>query len=100
VGNRDRVAVEFESRSYWLKSIESWSTKEILESCRKEYGPRWEKRFVEDIAEVLTNMGATPSGTVKLVLVDRETGKRRVVSEAPMTLENRRAVYEKFNAKR
>ena len=94
----DRVSVEFKTKTYWLISIDDLATGEILKSSRRQYGPLWEKRFVEDIAEVLAGMGNPPGATVKLVLVDQKKGKKRVVSKAPLTHENRREVYRKYNS--
>ena len=89
---------EYESRIYRLVSIDRLSTEEILNAARQHFGSMRDKRFTEDLVEVLAAMGHPPGGTVKLVLVDQETGKKRVVSRAPMTHENRREVYRKYNS--
>ena len=93
-----RVEVEFERKAYWLISIDDLPTGEILASSQRQYGQLWEKRFVEDIAEVLAGMGSPPGTTVKLVLRDADTGNRRIVAAAPLTRENRREVYRKYNS--
>ena len=68
---------------------------QILEFCHKTYAARWEKRFAEDLVEVLSGMGKTVGSSVNLVLKDLDNDKVIKVSDAPMTPENRRSVWEK-----
>jgi hypothetical protein len=88
------VRVRYEGHEYEVESINGLTTGEMLEFCRKEYGDRWEKRFAEDLVEVLAAAGH-PMGkdnTVKLVLKSAEDGKEMTVERAAMTEENRRAI--------
>lgn len=55
---------------------------------------RWEKRFAEDLVEVLSLMGHPPGPTVSLALTDPATGTATTVPRAPMTTENRRAIWQ------
>jgi hypothetical protein len=89
----DAAFVQFRGARYELVSINKASTKSILRSSRHRYGHLAEKRFIEDLPEVLVGMGFAPKETVSLVLRDA-TGKTVHVADAPMTEENRLLVYQ------
>ena len=90
----DSVEVMFDNKTYELVSIDGLPTPKILQSARTQFGGLWEKRFVEDIVEVLGGMGHAPGDAVELVLRDPKSGALRKVERAPLTAENRRKVYE------
>ena len=92
--DEDKVRVEYGGKDYELLSIDDLPTAKILQSSRKQFGGLWEKRFVEDIVEVLTGMGNPPGANVKLSLLDPQTAETRTVDRAPLTHENRRRVYQ------
>lgn len=96
----DKVKVEYDGKSYELLSIDDFPTADILKFSRKQFGERWEKRFVEDIVEVLAGMGKPPGTNVKLSLRDPKTAKTRTVDRAPLTSENRTQVYLFHNRNR
>jgi len=96
----DNVQVRFDGTNYELLSIDDLPTAKILQASRKQFGELWEKRFVEDIVEVLTGMGHPPGDNVKLALRDPQTAKTRTVERAPLTHENRRKVYQRHNSNR
>ena len=87
--------VEFEGKQYELVSIDGLSMEETAGGARKQYGWLWEKRFVEDLVEVMDGMGHKPAATVKLLLRDPASGAIKTVDRAPMTAENRAKVYAK-----
>ena len=91
----DNVVVVFSGKRYELISIDGLPAMQILEFCHKTYAARWEKRFAEDLVEVLSGMGKTVGGSVNLVLKDLDNDSVIKVSDAPMTPENRRSVWEK-----
>jgi hypothetical protein len=95
----DAAFVEFRGARYELVSINKASTKAILRSARHRYGHLGEKRFIEDLPEVLAGMGFAQKETVSLVLCD-SNGKRVYVADAPMTAENRNRVYQASNSRR
>ena len=90
----DNAVVVFSGKRYELISIDELPAMQILEFCHKTYAARWEKRFAEDLVEVLSGMGKTVGSSVNLVLKDLETDKVIRVSDAPMTTENRRSVWK------
>ena len=91
----DNAVVVFSGKRYELISIDGLQAIQILEFCHKTYAARWEKRFAEDLVEVLSGMGKTVGNSVDLVLKDLDTDEVIKVSDAPMTTENRRSVWKK-----
>ena len=90
----DNAVVVFSGKRYELISIDGLQAIQILEFCHKTYAARWEKRFAEDLVEVLSGMGKTVGNSVDLVLKDLDTDEVIKVSDAPMTTENRRSVWK------
>jgi hypothetical protein len=87
--------VRFDNRDYELVSINDQSAGQLLSFCRSKYRDWWEKRFTEDLVEVLADMGHPMAldKTVKLLLKDSAGGHGVTIERAPMTAENRRAAY-------
>jgi len=96
-GIRWTPEVQIDGKWYALRSINELSVDKIVEFAGKEYDDRWLKRFNEDLVQVLTEMGHPPGMTVKLVVVDLETGKEALLDQVPLTAENRRSI---MNSKR
>lgn len=96
----DDVQVQFEGERYELVSINGTSTKGILRSAHRQFGSLGEKRFIEDLPEVLVGLGASPDDTTVDLVLTNAAGDEVVVSDAPMTAENRSLVYASSRAKR
>ena len=86
------VEVEFEDARYRLVSINDVSTQAILRSARHRYGWFGDKRFREDLPQVLSGMGMEPRPTVSLVMRNMQ-GEEIRVDEAFLAAENRARVY-------
>ena len=91
------VEVVVQGERYKLKRIDGLTTEEILESAKKQFGKLGEKRFVEDLVEVLAGMGHMPGQVVSLELEDLESHETVQISAVPMTRENRQKVYGNYN---
>lgn len=89
----DAADVELEGVFYKLVSINDVSTADLLDAACKHYGELWQKRFIEDLVEVMEQVGPRPGDTVKLVLRDLSTGQDKVIDKAPMTSANRQKAY-------
>lgn len=76
---------------YEFVSLDDLSKSDILDFAKEEYGNRWQKRFSEDLVEVLDGMGYQPDVQVQLGL--RQDGEQ-VIKTAEMTEENRRSAWE------
>ena len=61
---------------------------------RRTYADKWQKRFEEDLVEVLTRMGHEPKDTVRLVVSPLGSQATRTLENVPMTEANRRAIYD------
>ena len=90
----DRIIVAFSGKRYELVSIDGLSTKQIIGFCRKTFSVRWKKRFAEDLIEVMSGMGKEVGSSVNLALKELDTNNVITVPDAPMTADNRRAVWE------
>ncbi|MBC7864087.1 MAG: hypothetical protein IAF38_14015 [Bacteroidia bacterium] len=87
--------VRVENEWYTLKQLDGVDASKIISYCKKQYGDRWQKRFSEDLVEVMKGMGQTPQTNAKLTLVK---DKATVQKTAAMTKENRQAVWKYNNA--
>lgn len=87
----DGVEVRVEGNWYALISIEGKQANDVVGFCKRRYGPRWKKRFAEDLVEVLVGMRVPPRDKVDLVLRDA-AGKELTKTGVPMTHANRQAV--------
>ncbi len=86
----DAPVVRFEGQWYHFEGLDGLSGADILAYARQTYGDRWQKRFSEDLVEVLHGMGHTPAVDVRLTL--RRAGET-VVKMGRMTEENRRSAW-------
>jgi tRNA A-37 threonylcarbamoyl transferase component Bud32 len=90
----DTPIVKLGETWYELVRIEGLSAAYVTGFCRQYAGEAWRKRFQEDLLQVLNRMGRWPLRSVELVVKDLESGALRVVTEAPLTREKRRALYQ------
>lgn len=88
----DAAQVELDGTWYALLSIDGQKVEDILAYCRKTWPDRWQKRFAEDLVEVLTGMQHPPGDTVVLGLRDEKSGAVTLRSDVPMTNANREAL--------
>jgi hypothetical protein len=89
------AVVQYQDREYELLSINDLAIAELLDLCRKAYRDNWDRRFAEDLVEVLelARRPMTKDQTVKLVLKDRTAGQIATIERALMTGKNRDAVH-------
>lgn len=81
--------VQFENEWYSLKKLDIYTTKQLIDFCKKRYGVKWKKRFSEDLIEVLIAMGSSPNEKVEITLHDG-TQQKNVLGT--YTFENRQKV--------
>ena len=75
-----------------LKSINNLPVTKIIAFAKKKYGGRWQKRFDEDLVQVLIEMNHAPKKTVSLVVSYLKTGTERTLNSVPMTEKNRQSI--------
>ena len=90
----EQPEVEFEGAWYRPISIAGKPLSDILAFAKKRWPGKWQKRFAEDLVEVLSEMGTPPGQKVDLVLVATDSGKRMARKGAAMTKENRRRIWK------
>jgi len=78
----------------WFKlvSLDELPTSEIVAFSQRTYGNKWQKRFEEDLVELLSRMGHPPQDTVKLVVQSLTSGETQDLEDVPMTEANRQAI--------
>ena len=86
--------VRIDGHWYALRSIDGLPVEQILASAMNKDIDGWQRRFEEDIVEVLGAMGHKPGKTVTLVLRDLKTGKETTLDKVPMTEENRESIRD------
>ncbi len=88
--------VKFNNEWYYFEKLEQFTKKEILAFCKKQYGHKWQKRFSEDLVEVLKGMDYRPNIKVKLQL--SKNGITETYTGV-FTLENRQSclMYNRSN---
>ncbi|MDR3459450.1 MAG: protein kinase [Verrucomicrobiae bacterium] len=98
----NKVVVVYNGYEYRLADIDDLPVADILDFCRRQYGKPpleegWaQKRFAEDLVIVLSDMKhpVNPDNTVKLTLIDQQTGHGKIFYHAQMTKENRDAILQ------
>lgn len=65
----EQPIVQFNNEWYQLEKIDHLSKAELLAFCQKQFGSKWQKRFTEDLVEVLQGLGYQPNVKVALQLV-------------------------------
>lgn len=87
----EKPLVEFEGEWYEFVSLDGVSRDDLIAACKKDSERRWQKRFSEDLVEMLKKMGKSPKTRVALVLA--KDGKN-VEKAGTLTEENRRKVWK------
>jgi hypothetical protein len=88
-GQQPRVRVH--GQWYTLRAIDGVPVEQIVSFARGTEPHAWQKRFNEDLVELLTLMGHRPD-TVTTLSVDDAAGQPRVLPDVPMTETNRSAL--------
>lgn len=65
---KEQPVVQFDNEWYHLEKIDNLSKAELLAFCKKQFGPKWQKRFSEDLVEVLHGLNHQPDMKVALLL--------------------------------
>ena len=91
----DSPLIEVDGQWLALYGIDGIAAKDIVDFCKRTYKDKWQKRFAEDLVEVMTAMGHAPGDTVKLEVLSVTPPVGKVTKEVPMTAANRNAVRKK-----
>jgi len=82
---------------YELLAIDDTEAKDIVKFCKDREEKLWQKRFEEDLVEMMARMGHEPGEKVTLKLRELDTGKTVVLKDVPNTHENRQAIWQARN---
>ena len=66
--------------------------KRLLPSVATTYAERWQKRFEEDLVELLSRMGHPPQDKVKLAVQSPTSGETKILENVRMSEANRHAI--------
>ncbi len=85
----------------WFKlvSLNDLPVAQILAFSRETYANKWQKRFEEDLVELLSRMGHTPGDTVTLVVQSLTSTETQVLENIPMTEANRQTIWNAAQAR-
>jgi hypothetical protein len=80
----------------WFKlvSLDELPASQIVAFSQRTYGDKWQKRFEEDLVELLSRMGHPPQDTVTLVVQSLTSSETQTLKDVPMTRANRRAIRD------
>ena len=77
-----------------LLAIDGVPVADIVAVARNGFGADWQRRFDEDLVEVMTRMQRAPGETVTLSLRDPTNGQTSECSNVPNTVQNRQSVWQ------
>lgn len=86
--------VKVKDEWYQLIYLNGIPASEIIDFSKQTYDDKWQKRFEEDLVELLTRMGHPPEEKVTLVVQPLTSPARQTLKDVPMTYANRRAIRE------
>ena len=87
--------VQVDDEWYKLVMFNELPAADIIAFSQKTYGDQWQKRFEEDLVELLTRMGHEPAETVTVVVETLASPpETHTFKDVPMTRANRQAIYE------
>ncbi len=90
------VTPEVKVRGAWyhLDAINNIPVSVILEHCRKLHLGAWQRRFDEDLVQVLNEMDQPPGEHVALEVRHLTNGEPATLRDVPLTEENRQAIID------
>ena len=91
---KEQPTVEIEGKAFRLIAINDTPVADIVIYCKRRYREQWQRRFNEDLVEVLSRIGKAPGDTVNLTLETVEHGQKVTLKDVAMTAANRRAIRQ------
>jgi hypothetical protein len=85
---------------YELVAINDVEAKDIVKFCKEKEERLWQKRFEEDLVEMMARIGHEPGEKVTLKVRDLKTGKTETLKDVPNTHANRQAIWEARHEKK
>ena len=91
--------VKIDEQWYKLISLDGIAAKKIVAFSRRNFKNKWQKRFEEDIVELLSRMGHPPQDAVTLFVQSLKSKQTQTLEDVPMTEENRRVIWTTANSR-
>jgi len=91
--------VKIDEQWYKLISLDGITAKKIVAFSRRNFRNKWQKRFEEDIVELLSRMGHPPQDAVTLVVQSLKSDQTQTLEDVPMTEANRRVIWAAANSR-
>ena len=88
----DEAVVMVGKQWFKLVSLDGIASGKIIAFCERTYEDKWQKRFEEDLVEVLIGMGHEPTNMVELVVKPLDSSLTKTLKGVAMTKENRDAI--------
>ena len=82
---------------YELLAIDGTEAGAVVRFCQRTEANLWQKRFEEDLVEMMARLGHEPGEKVTLKVRDLKTGKAETLKDVPNTHANRQAIWEARN---
>lgn len=77
---------------FQLESLDGITTGDIVTFCKSTYKDKWQKRFEEDLVEVLVRMGHEPKDAVPLIVRPLGSSDTQTLENVALTEANRKAI--------
>lgn len=90
----EQPEVQLDDVWFKLVSVNGIPATEIVAYSQATFPTKWQKRFEEDIVEVLTRMGHKPGTKADLVVQSLDAGDTRTLEDVPMSAANRKAIRD------
>ena len=90
----DEPVVKVGKKWYTLVSLDGIAAEKIVKFSKRTYEDKWQKRFEEDLVEVLEGMEHEPGDRVELVVKALGSGFTKTLKGVAMTRENREAIRD------
>lgn len=84
--------VQVDDQWFRLIALNGIPTKKIIDFSKETYGEKWQKRFEEDLVELMTRMGHPPEKSVTLEVQSLTSSEKQTLKEVRMTYANRGAI--------
>ncbi|MEQ8209913.1 MAG: serine hydrolase domain-containing protein [Lacipirellulaceae bacterium] len=88
----EQPEVKVKGRWYKLVKLDHLTTEKILAFSRQTYNSKWQKRFEEDLVELLQAMGHAPNRRVTLEVQPLDSAETKTLKRIPMTKANRESI--------
>ena len=91
--------VKVDDEWYRLIALDGIPTEKMIAFSKETYDEKWQKRFEEDLVELMTRMGHPPDKTVTLEVQSLTSSEKQTLKEVRMTYANRGAIRSAAQAR-